>query len=348
VKLSIVIICWNDLKYIADCLRSVYAEAKTVDFEVIVTDNASTDGSLDFIREHYPKVRIVANGANLGFGPGNNAGFKVAVGEYVFILNPDTTICPNALSRLVAFADRHPEAGAFGCRTLDTDGLVQGSAQPKPTVFGHLLAALWLRWLGRISPKLNAETYAGWDGRDDCEIGFQAGCALLVRRDLLNTLGGFDARFFHQYEDADLCQRVWLSGKSVLFCPDAEIVHIGGAKRGTYPIKVLLETQRSKYKYFHKHYGMKAAVRIRRVSLIDYGLRFAGYRLLRMFKRSEPLDERLKMYRVMLKWHWRLNPVRFIEEGEEPDLGYKPLAHASKLDDKKLADGLNRARSTAP
>lgn len=336
------------MKYIADCLRSVYAEAKAVDFEVIVADNGSTDGSLDYIRRHFPQVRIVANGANLGYGPGNNAGFEVAVGEYVLILNPDTILRPEALVRLVAFADRHPEAGAFGCRTLNTDGSLQATAQPRPTVIRFLLGALYLRWLGRISTKLCADTYTGWDGRTEREIDYQAGCTLLLRGSLLKCLGGFDERFFHQYEDADLCRRVWQSGKTVRFCPEAEIVHIGGANRGGYPMKVILETQRSKYKYFHKHYGMKAAVRIRRVSLIDFGIRYAGYSLLQIFKRNGALAERLKMYRVMLQWHWKLKPARFIENGEEPDMGYEPLAPARKPARKELAADRNCARTTVP
>jgi GT2 family glycosyltransferase len=348
VKLSIVIICWNDLKCIGDCLRSVYAEPNAAEYEVIVTDNGSTDGSLEFVREHFPKVRIVANGANLGFGPGNNAGFNAASGEYVLILNPDTIIRPHALSRIIAFGERCPEAGAFGCRTLNMDGSFQVTAQPRPTVFRQLLAALCLRWLGRISRSLCVDTYPGWDGRSIREIGYNAGCTLVVRGELLKSLGGFDERFFHQYEDADLCHRVWQSGKSVLFCPEAEIAHIGGVKRGRYPIKVLLETQRSKYKYFHKHYGLKGAVRIRRVSLLDYGLRYVGYNLVRVFKSNESLEERLKMYRVMLKWHWKLDPARFIERGEEPDVGYEPLAPAHKTVQKELAKRLDCAGTTTP
>jgi GT2 family glycosyltransferase len=314
---------------------------------VIVTDNGSTDGSLDFIGRNYPQVQIVANGANLGFGPGNNEGFKVAGGDYVFIVNPDTILRPDTLTRLLEFADHHSEAGAFGCRTLNPDGTLQATAQPLPTVFRQLLAALYLRKLGRLSRKLCADTYPGWDGRTEREIGYQAGCALLVRGELLRRLGGFDARFFHQYEDADLCHRVWGSGKSVLYCPGAEIVHIGGAKRGNYPIKVLLETQRSKYKYFHKHHGLKDARRIRWVSLIDYGVRFAGYSMVRVFKRSNALDERLRMYRIMLKWHWQLHPQRFIDSGEEPNLGYEPLVHAKKADQREPGSKLECPRPAA-
>src|SRR5271165_3851669 len=328
-KLSVVIICWNDLQHIGPCLRSVYAETRSVDFEVIVTDNGSTDGSLQYVRKHFPLVRIVANGANLGFGPGNNAGIRVAKGEYVLILNPDTIIHDRALEKLVAYADRHPEAGAFGCRTLGSDGSLQGTAHPRPTLLRYLISALYLRWLGRLSDRFLCDENVGWSGRTEREIGYHAGCCLLVRSKLLNALGGFDERFFHQFEDADLCHRVWQTGSSVLYFPHAEITHIGGQNRGRYPIEVVLETERSKHKYFYKHYGMKGALGIRRVSLLHLFLRYVGYSVLRVFRRHEALDNRLKTYGVLIEWNWRLDPICFVERGQEPDLGYEPLAGSS-------------------
>src|SRR5262245_35160758 len=116
-KLSIVIICWNDAACILDCIRSVYAETSGVEYEVIVADNCSSDNSVEVVRRNFPQVRIVETGGNLGFGKGNNAGIDATRGDYVLILNPDTIIHDGALKKLVEYADRHPEAGAFGCRT---------------------------------------------------------------------------------------------------------------------------------------------------------------------------------------------------------------------------------------
>ena len=136
-KLSIVIICWNDLKVIKDALRSIFEETKELDFEVIVSDNGSIDGSVECIRQHfgYPNLRIVENKANLGFARGNNAGIDSAVGDYILILNPDTIVHDCALEKLVAFADKHPEAGAFGCKILNLDGSYQYTAKLFPTVW---------------------------------------------------------------------------------------------------------------------------------------------------------------------------------------------------------------------
>ncbi len=136
-KLSIVIICGNDPKVIANCLGSVYEETGDPDFEVTVSDNGSSDGSLEYLRNRFGKVRIAEDRASLGFARGNNAGIRMARGEYVFILAPDTIIRNRALGKLVADADRHPETGAFGCRVLNPARSFQHPARPVLILRGY-------------------------------------------------------------------------------------------------------------------------------------------------------------------------------------------------------------------
>jgi GT2 family glycosyltransferase len=327
-KLSIVIICWNDLKVIQDCLKSIYAETLPWDFEVIVSDNGSADASLPFIKEHFPQARIVENGANLGFAKGNNAGIGVARGEYVLILNPDTIIHGKSLAKLVAFADQRPEAGAFGCRVLNRDGSYQEHARPLPTVRRYLVAALGLRFLERFSKAFGSEKYLDWDGRTEREIGWQSGCCVMFRRELLNQLNGFDECFFYHFEEVDLCFRSWKAGRPVLFCPDAEITHLGGQSVGRFPIRFALETYRSQYRYFFKHFGEKGLHQARRIAHLSLAIRWCGYRVIKWFKPSEALENRLKCYRTLLSWNWRLDASRFIRDGTEPETGYAPMAPA--------------------
>src|SRR5579871_4756741 len=110
-KLSVVILCWNDLKVLPDCLKSIYEGTHKIDFEVIVSDNGSADGTVEFVKENFPEVRLLENGRNLRFAKGNNVGIEVSRGEYVLILNPDTIIHEGTLDEMVAYADRHPEGG---------------------------------------------------------------------------------------------------------------------------------------------------------------------------------------------------------------------------------------------
>src|SRR5213080_2162859 len=214
-KLSIVIICWNDRKVIGDCLQSIIAGTHTTEFEVIVSDNGSTDGSVEWIRQSFPRVRVVENGANLRFSKANNVGIRASRGELVLILNPDTLIHDGALDTWVEFADRHPEVGAFGCRVLNADGSYQEPARPFPTIWREWVAALYLRRLAHLSDVFISDTYTGWRGDTERSVDWQSGCCVMLRADLLKRLGGFDEQFYYYYEDVDLCRRVWEAGSPI-------------------------------------------------------------------------------------------------------------------------------------
>jgi GT2 family glycosyltransferase len=316
-KLSIVIICWNDLRVIRDCLRSIYEGTRITDFEIVVSDNGSVDESVEFIRKHYPGVRIVENQQNLGFARGNNAGISASRGEYVLILNPDTIIHEGALDRLVEFADRHPKAGAFGCRVLNSDGTYQVSARLFPTVWRYWVSALGL---SRLSSYFIYEEYPGWRGDKERSIDWQSGCCVMLRGELLKNLGGFDEQFFYHYEEVDLCRRVWNAGHPILFTPEAMITHLGGQSVSRFPVRFEIEKHRSRYRYFYKHFGARAARRCRRLSIAKIRVRQLGYGLLNLLKPKEILQRRLEMYREVVRWNQAIDPVNFVERGEEPRL----------------------------
>jgi len=319
-KLSIVIICWNDLKVVRDCLHSVCAGTHSIEFELIISDNGSSDGSVEFIRKNYPQARVIENGANLGFGKGNNVGIRASKGEYILILNPDTIIHDGALDKWLAFADRHPEAGAFGCRVLNPDGSFQHPAQPFPTVWRQWIAALYLRPLAYVSKGFISDMYTGWKGDTERTIDWQCGCCVLFRAGLLKRLGGFDEQFFYHYEEVDLCRRVWQAGYPILYTPEASITHLGGQSVNRFPIRFVLESYRNRYRFFYKHYGRKGARRCQRVSLAWLRVRQLGYGVAGFVKPTDALKSRMQMYRIAIKWNRRLDPVRFIEAGEEPEV----------------------------
>lgn len=328
-KLSVVIICWNDLKVISDCLCSIFAGTRSLDFEVVISDNGSTDGSTEFIRRNYPSVRIIENRANLGFAKGNNAGIAASRGEYILILNPDTIVHDATLDRLVEFAERHPDAGAFGCRVLNPNGSYQESARPFPSIRGSWIAALCLRRLAYVSDAFIPDIYMRWKGDTETVVDWQSGCCVMFRSKLLKELGGFDEQFFYHYEEVDLCRRVRNAGYPLLFTPEATITHLGGQSVGRFPIRFALETSRNRYRYFYKHYGAEGARRSRRVAMASIRLRQVGYGLVKLVRPTDALRRRLEMYRVLIRWNKDLDPVRFVENGEEPQMGDVPSARAS-------------------
>jgi GT2 family glycosyltransferase len=325
-KLSIVIICWNDLRVIRDCLRSIFEGTHTTTFEVIVSDNGSVDDSTEFVRKHYPTVRVIENQENLGFARGNNAGIWASRGEYVLILNPDTIIHDGALDRFVEFANRYPEAGAFGCRVLNPDGTYQVSARLFPTIRRYWISALGL---SRLSSAFVYEEYPRWRGDTERPIDWQSGCCVMFRSDLLKKLRGFDEQFFYHFEEVDLCRRVWNSGRPILFTPDAVITHLGGQSVNRFPVRFEIEKHRSRYRYFYKHFGRAAARRCRRLSIAKIRVRQLGYGFLNLFRPNEVLARRLEMYREVVRWNQALDPVEFVERGEEPRLEHTSVPQVS-------------------
>jgi GT2 family glycosyltransferase len=316
-KLSIVIICWNDWKVIENCLRSIFTRTHRTEYEVIVSDNGSTDGSIENIRREFPTVRVIENGANLGFARANNIGIREARGEYVLILNPDTIIHEGALDRWIDFADCHTEAGAVGCRVHNPDGSYQRSGRPFPTIFRYFVAALGLRFLGRLKSPVLLDEYETWKGDTEREIDWQSGACLMVRGDLLRKLGGFDERFFYQFEEVDLCRRVWSAGYRIRFTPEASITHLGGQSVNRFPVRFALEVCRNGYRYFYKHYGSSGARRYRRVTLLRLRIRQLGYGLVNRLRPSDVLKSRLEMYRTAIRWNQKLDPIEFVEHGTE-------------------------------
>jgi N-acetylglucosaminyl-diphospho-decaprenol L-rhamnosyltransferase len=322
VRLSIVILCWNDLKVISNCLSSIFSGVHSTKFEVIISDNGSTDESPERIREAFPRVRVIENGENLRFSKGNNVGIWASSGDYVLILNPDTIIHDGSLDRWIEFADRHPEAGAFGCRVLNPDGSYQRSGRPFPTVWRGWLSALCLGVLGHVSDVFITNEYVRWKGDTERLIDWQSGCCLMVRADLLKRLGGFDDQLQYYYEDVDLCHRIWGANHPIVFTPEVTITHLGGqSTTQRFPIAFELDKYRNCYRYFYKYFGRKGVQRCRRYSLVRIWTRQVGYRFVSLIKPSDRLKRRMEMYRVAAEWNKRIDPVQLVEKGSEPALG---------------------------
>jgi GT2 family glycosyltransferase len=321
-RLSIVILCWNDRKVIGDCLRSIYAETRLQSCEVIVSDNGSTDGSIEFIKENYPHVTVVENGRNLRFAKANNVGIRACRGDYILILNPDTIIHDRCLDKMVAFADQHPEVGAFGCRVLNADGSYQLSAQPFSTVPREFIVAFHLQWLGYLGDVFLGDSYQGWKGETEKRVDWITGCFMLIRADLLRRLGGFDEQFFYYYEDMDLSRRIWESGHSIVYTPVGTITHLKGhsTSQRLPPVTFAVDSQITRYLYYYKYYGKPGLRQARLVSLVSTTARRAGYGLLQLIKPTELRKRRLDLLRALFQWNYRVDPVRLVENGEEPDL----------------------------
>jgi N-acetylglucosaminyl-diphospho-decaprenol L-rhamnosyltransferase len=262
-EVSVVVVTFNALPWLEQCLDSVRGQ------ETIVVDNGSSDGTVAFVRERYPDVRVIEQD-NRGMGGGNNTGMRAADGRYFFLLNSDAWVVDDALERLVEFADAHPEAAVVGPRLSNTDGTLQRSVRGEPTVWRLATEYLFIRKLAPRTRLLNPLYVGGFDHDEETEADWLYGPALLVRRDAVDAVGMFDEAFFMFSEEVDWMTRFRRAGWKVLFFPGAEVVHVGGASHGG---QMYVENLRSQLRFFAKHDGPKTAERARVLLLWSLRLR---------------------------------------------------------------------------
>ena len=225
VDVTILIVNYNTIAMLRDCLNSIKERVKGVSYEIVVVDNASKDGSADMVSAEFPEVHLVASQVNHGFAKGNNVGMEQAGGEFLFYLNPDTLLLNDAVTILVNYLKAHPEAGIVGPRLfLDTLGKHHPSMRrfttPNDILIRHLPSyrhyqAIREKYLV-IKDKVRS-------------VDWLMGAALMGRLDVLRELGGFDEAFFVYSEEEDLCRRLYYKkGLQVHYVPEAKIVHLGG------------------------------------------------------------------------------------------------------------------------
>ncbi len=252
-NLSIIIVSWNTRDILAQCLSSIFRHPPTDTFEVWVVDNASTDASAQMVKSDFPAVRLLENYQNIGFAPANNQAIRVADGEYVLLLNPDTEVFAGTFDALLDFLRAHPNVGAVGPKTLNPDGSLQTSCYPFPT----LSRELWrLLHLDKIVP-YGSYRMVEWSAHPR-EVDALLGACMLFPRSVLDEIGLFDESYFMYTEEIDLCYRVQQSGRKLFWVPEASIVHYGGQSTQQIAAEMFLQLYRSKLQFFRKHYGITA------------------------------------------------------------------------------------------
>lgn len=252
-KISVCIVSWNVRRDLLACVESLAIAGRGIETEILVVDNASTDDSVAAVRQRFPEVRLICNAKNRGFAAAANQGLAAATGEYLLLLNPDTLLPPDALAKLLAAAEAHPEAGIIAPKLLNPDGTLQESCRrfPTPTaaLFRHTL-------LGRLFPRNRwAAEYvmAEWAHDEPREVDWASGACLLIRRSVYETIGPLDEGFFWGSEDVDYCYRAHKAGYRVLYVPQPAIVHKIGASTNQAQLRTIVNFHRSMLRLYRKH-----------------------------------------------------------------------------------------------
>lgn len=266
---SIIVVSWNTREMLRGTLAALSQELEGcsgVDVEVLVVDNGSTDGSADMVRNHFPKIRLIANKENLGFAQANNQAIGVARGELILLLNSDAEICRGTLAKLTTFMAERPQAGAVGPRLLNADGTLQPSCHPMLTPEREF----WrLAFFDRLVPWA---TYRMTHWRTDLprRVEVIKGACLLLRREAIEQVGKLDDRYFMYAEEVDLCYRLAQAGWELWWVPEARVVHYGEASSRQEAEKMYLQLYRSKVQFYRKFGGEETAERFKLLVRLAY------------------------------------------------------------------------------
>jgi len=242
VKVSIIILSWNTKQLLRNCLKSL----KGMVVEIIVVDNGSTDGSPAMVAKEFPQVKLIRNKKNLGFGAANNQGMKAAEGDYLLLLNSDTVVKDEAPLKMATFLAKHPEAGAVGCRLLNSDGSLQPSAGPFPDLKVSVVMLFLEHWLKNLTRASFSKI---------TEVDWVMGAALMVRREVIKKTGWMDEGIFMYMDEVEWCYRIKKAGFKVFFYPEAEIVHLFGGSSKTGRRAPIVNIYRGLIYLYKKHYS---------------------------------------------------------------------------------------------
>lgn len=273
---SIVVVNYNTCRMTIDCLTSVYRHTTGLAFDVIVVDNASTDGSVPEIRQTFPAVRIIENPRNLGFGPANNIGIRASSAPFVFLLNSDTLLRNNAVGMFTDFMS-HPDNATVACcggQLVNPDGSVQASYGNFPSLPQVLFDQFELRRVMRRWYQRRLAVAVDLPPAPGKGVPYISGADLFVRRSALDTVGLFDERFFLYFEETDLCWRFYRAGYRCELVPQAAITHLfGGSSRG-FSLQRMRHFKRSELLFFEKNRGKMTRLFVKVAYIKGYALRW--------------------------------------------------------------------------
>lgn len=303
-RVSVVIVVWNAKRYVIECLETLREHCRQVCSEVIVVDNASSDGTPEAVAAMFPEFKLIRNGENLGFAKANNIGIAASSGDYVCLVNSDVKFLDDCISPMIAYLSEHTEVAMLGPRMLAADGKVWRSTMRFPTIWNHFSRALGLDIAFKHSRFFGGLLMSDFDHQSTTPVEVLNGWFVVVRRRAMEKVGLLDPQFFMYGEDVDWCYRFHQAGEGVVFFAEAGAVHYGGASSSNAPVRFYLELYRATWQYWRKHHGALAQCGFLVAFSVHHFVRLLGAALLYPFlpSRRENIAGKFKKSLACLKW----------------------------------------------
>jgi GT2 family glycosyltransferase len=285
-KLCISVISYNGLSFLKECLDSLLSYPPDKEYEILVVDNASSDGSPEFIKNSYPQIKLIINNVNIGFAAANNQAIKSSKSEYVLLINSDCQVYKDSLNKLIEFMDSVRNAGVIGPKIINSDGSIQFSCRKFPSILNAGFHSI----LTNIAPNNPfSRKYKLVDiNRDNpFEVDWVSGSCMLIRRDALDDAGFMDEHYFMYVEDVDLCYQMWKKNWKVFYFPHSEILHHIGGSTSDKKLKASFRMQKSIFYFFWKNYKKSWKILLIPFLIIVLGLRIFLTFLKGIFNRND-------------------------------------------------------------
>ena len=303
-RISIIVVSWNGCALLRKCLNSIREAGGALVGEVIVIDNASSDGSAEMVAVEFPEVTLVRSAQNLGFARANNLGLKQASGSWLALINSDVVVHPDCFDRLVRYLEEHDKVGLVGPKVFGRDGQQQSTCRRFPTIWTTLCRSLALDCVFPNSSIVSGCEIDHWSPDTQSEVEVLSGCFLLARRSTVENVGGLDERFFFYAEDVDWCKRIREAGWQIAYVPEASATHYGGGSSANAPLRYSIELLRANLTYWKKHHGRLGQALYYLLSVLHHVVRL----ILRGFKglcRNDSATEntyKCKRSFICLRW----------------------------------------------
>jgi GT2 family glycosyltransferase len=276
-------------------------------YEVILIDNASTDGSLEGVMEEFPRTKVIHNEQNIGFASACNFGILRAKGEFLLLLNPDTIVYPMTINTALNFIVETPEAGIVGCRLLDHNRQIIHSCRTFPTAWDYLFDSLFLTRLFPKSRLFGRFYLTNTIFTEPSVVDMVQGSFFLFRRQVVDDIGSLDERFFMYAEERDYCYRAKKAGWKVFYHPEAEMIHIGGVSTGQKSSEMFIEQQKSTFLFHDKHDAFLKVVLIKFFVFIGILIRVVIWTSWWFIRRTITSKSRRDIYLTTLWWFLHMN-----------------------------------------